>query len=161
MVARTILTIASDDTLLQIIRWQLQDHEANASRMTVASSIDEACPLVQALRPRLIVIHWSRGMRYDEMNRLLWTATVSAQVPSPCWSSPTGIASNRRQDSFEMGVADYISRSHHESHFGRVLDVYIRARLLHQSRMSGAAGRHGQASRSPTSSCRAVRLRVG
>lgn len=100
MLARIILTIASDDLLLHRLRWQLQDRGDGANRMAVTSTMVEVCSLIRAICPRLIVVHFDRGGRYDDVNRLLWTTTVLAH-PVLCWSSPTGVASNRRRDCLE------------------------------------------------------------
>ena len=128
MLARTILTIASDDALLQMLKWQLQDHEPGASRMIVASTMDEACPLIRSVRPRLIVVHWDRGGRYEDLNRLLWTTTVLAR-PVPVLVIADWYRIDQATRLYRMGVADYLSRSHHQPAFGRVLDTYLRRGL--------------------------------
>ena len=137
MLARTILTIASDDALLQMLRWQLQDHEPGASRMVVASTMDEACPLIGSALPRLIVVHWDRGGRYEELDRLLWTTTVLAR-PVPVLVIADWFRVDQATRLYRMGVTDYLSRSHHQPEFGRVLDAYLRPRPT--THPAGAAG---------------------
>ena len=93
--------------------------------MIVASTIDEACSLLPMAHPRLIVVHWNRhGGRSEELNRLLWATTVLARgVPVLV------IADRYRVDQattfYRMGVAEYISRTHHADQLGRVLDTYF------------------------------------
>jgi response regulator of citrate/malate metabolism len=125
MANHTLLTIASDDRFVQLLRWQLQDHEDGATRLTVAGTVEEACSLIREVRPRLIVVEWGRGRRYDELNQLLWTTTVLAnRIPVLV------VADSYRVDQatrlYRMGVTDYISRTHHEQQFGRILDAYVR-----------------------------------
>jgi response regulator of citrate/malate metabolism len=160
MLARTILTIASDDLLLQMLRWQLQDHEDGANRMVVASTIDEACSLIRTVRPRLIVVHLDRGGRYDDVNRLLWTTTVLAH-PVPVLVIADWYRVEQATRLFRMGVTDYISRSHHQPHLGRVLDAYLRTGLIDRPDTSWSAHRHGQQLESSSRTSRAIRARVG
>jgi response regulator of citrate/malate metabolism len=125
----TLLTIASDDRFVQLLRWQLQDHEDGETGLTVAGSIGEACSLLQEVRPRLIVVDWRRGRRYEELNQLLWKTTVLAHripvlVVVDCYRV------DQATRLYRMGVADYISRTHHEHRFGRILDAYVRRSLV-------------------------------
>ncbi len=146
MADQSVLTIASDDRFIQLLRWQLQDHESGTTRMTVVASIDEACSLLQEVRPRLIVFEWGRGRRYDELNQLLWKTTILAKC------IPVLVVADRyRVDQatrlYRMGVTEYISRTHHEHRFGRVLDAYIRRWLTPRPGSSAPADRYPSQSR--------------
>ncbi|MGP0066007.1 MAG: hypothetical protein ACLQGP_20705 [Isosphaeraceae bacterium] len=122
----TILTITSDEPFLKLLRKELHDQGGGTNPMIVASTIDEACSLLPMAHPRLIVVHWNRhGGRSEELNRLLWATTVLARaVPVLV------IADRYRVDQattfYRMGVAEYISRTHHADQLGRVLDTYLR-----------------------------------
>jgi len=124
----TILTITCDEQFLTLLRKELHDQVGGGNPMIVAASIDEACSLLPMAHPRLIVVHWNRqGGRSEELNRLLWATTVLARgVPVLV------IADRYRVDQattfYRMGVADYISRTHHEDQLGRILDTYLRHR---------------------------------
>jgi len=124
----TILTITCDEQFLTLLRKELHDQVGGGNPMIVAASIDEACSLLPMAHPRLIVVHWNRqGGRSEELNRLLWATTVLARgVPVLV------IADRYRVDQattfYRMGVADYISRTHHQDQFGRILDTYLRRR---------------------------------
>jgi len=124
----TILTITSDEPFLKLLRKELHDQVGGLHPMIVASTIDEACSLLPMAHPRLIVVHWNRhGGRSEELNRLLWATTVLARgVPVLV------IADRYRVDQattfYRMGVAEYISRTHHQDQFGRILDTYLRHR---------------------------------
>ncbi|HZW29696.1 MAG TPA: hypothetical protein VFF52_03260 [Isosphaeraceae bacterium] len=127
MVDSTILTITGDDQFLGLFRRQIHEQNGAGSRMIVAGTIDEACSLLSTARPRLIVVHWNRhGGRYEELNRLLWVTTVLARrVPVLV------IADRYRVDQattlYRMGVTDYLSRTHHQDQFGRILGTYLRS----------------------------------
>jgi len=126
MADSTILTITGDEKFLKVLRSQLHDQFPGATRMVVASTIEEACSLLPMAHPRLIVVHWSRhGSQLEDLNRLLWATTVLArQVPVLI------IADRYRIDQattlYRMGVTEYISRTHHADQFGRILDSYLR-----------------------------------
>ena len=124
----TILTITCDEQFLVLLRKELHDQIGGGNPMIVAATIDEACSLLPMAHPRLIVVHWNRhGGRYEELNRLLWATTVLARgVPVLV------IADRYRIDQattfYRMGVTEYISRTHHQDQFGRILDTYLRHR---------------------------------
>jgi DNA-binding NtrC family response regulator len=124
MIDQTILTIPGDDRFLDLLRAQLRVQSDAGSRMIVSQTIDEACSLLASARPRLIVVHWNRQSRYDELNRLLWATTVSAhRVPVLV------VADRYRVDQattlYRMGVTEYISRTHHLDCWGRILEGYL------------------------------------
>lgn len=124
MTDSTILTITNDERFLKALREQIHD-QSGGGRMIVAGTIDEACSLLPMSKPCLIVLHWGRqGGQYEELNRLLWATSVLArQVPVVV------IADRYRVDQatrlYRMGVAEYISRSHHGEQSARVLDSYL------------------------------------
>ena len=121
----TILTITSDDKFLHLFRKQLHDQVAGGSRMIIASTIDEACSLLQTAHPRLIVVHWGRESgSYGQLDRLLWMTTVQTRrIPVLV------IADRYRTDQatmmYRMGVSEYISRSHHLDQLGPVFSAYL------------------------------------
>jgi DNA-binding NarL/FixJ family response regulator len=126
MTDSTILTITGDERFLKILRDQLHDQLGGSGRMIVAASIDEACSLLPMTHPRLIVVDGTRhGSHLEELNRLLWATSLQArQVPVLV------IADRYRIDQattlYRMGVAEYISRTHHGEQFGRILETYLR-----------------------------------
>ncbi len=126
MADSTILSITGDERFINVLRGQLHDHLGDSGRMIVAASIDEACSLLPMAHPRLIVVDGTRqGSHLEELNRLLWATTLLARrVPVLV------IADRYRIDQattlYRMGVAEYISRSHHGEQFGRILESYLR-----------------------------------
>ena len=99
MANHMLLTIASDDRFVQLLRWQLQDHEDGTTHMTVAGSIDEACSLLREVRPRLIVVEWSARMTLRRVESTPLDDHGSSRIASRFWSSPTAIASIRQRGS--------------------------------------------------------------
>jgi DNA-binding NtrC family response regulator len=121
----TILTVTGDQDFVELLRQQLRDQGGAGGPMIVARTVDEACSLVKTIRPRVVVVDWKReGSRYEHLDRLLWTTSVLARkVPVLV------IADRYRTDQatmmFRMGVAEYISRTHHLEQLGQVLAAYL------------------------------------
>ncbi len=121
----TILMISGDEQFPALLRKELHDQVHGTSPMIVAATIDEACSLLPMAHPRLIVVHWNRhGGCYEELNRLLWATTVLAR------RVPVLVITDRyRVDQattlYRMGVTEYISRTHHQDQFGKILDTYL------------------------------------
>jgi len=122
----TILTISADHGFLSLLQQQLQDqqqspNQSGGARLVVAATVDEACSLLSTVRPRLVVVNATRqGVRYEQLDQLLWTTTVLARrVPVLV------IADRYRTDQaitlYRMGVTEYISRTHHLDQWGRIL----------------------------------------
>jgi response regulator of citrate/malate metabolism len=120
-----LLAIGSDDRFLELLRWQLQDVPSEGIQLTVARTIEQACSMVEAFRPRLIIVHPNRGGADRELNQLLWATTLEAhKVPVIVVADCYRVGQATRL--YGMGVTEYISRTHHAYRFGRVLDTYLR-----------------------------------
>lgn len=125
MPASTILTVTTDDAFLGLLRQQLRGRADSRDRMIVTASMDEASSVLTAARPRLVVVHWTGdSSRYGQLDRLLWTTSVlSRRTPVLV------IAERYRTDQatmmYRMGVAEYISRTHHLDQLARVFDAYL------------------------------------
>jgi response regulator of citrate/malate metabolism len=142
----TILTITSNDNFLSLFRRQLHDQLGSGSRMIVAGTIDEACSLLKTMRPRLIVVHWTRDSgRYEQLDRLLWTTTVQAR------RVPVVVIAERYRTyqatmMYRLGVSEYISRTHHLDQIGPVLSAYLPLRTpAAQALASGEEVQQGRA----------------
>jgi response regulator of citrate/malate metabolism len=121
----TILTITKDEDFVPVLRHRIHDQMGSGSRMIVAGTIDEACSLLKTIRPQLVVVHWTGdSKRYEQLDRLLWTTTVLARRVAVLV-----IAERYRTDQatmmYRLGVAEYISRTHHLDHLGPVFATYL------------------------------------
>ena len=93
--------------------------------MIVAGTIDEACSLLKTARPgSSSCTGRATAARYEQLDRLLWTTTVLARrIPVLV------IAERYRTDQatmmYRMGVAEYISRTHHLDQLGQVFAAYL------------------------------------
>jgi len=120
----TILTVTSDRTFLEVLRKQLYHHAGSVGRMIVASTIDEACSLITAVRPRLLVVHCTRQSEsYEQLDQLLWaTSLQSRRIPVVV------IADRYLTDHaitlYRMGVSEYISRTHHMDQLATIFQAY-------------------------------------
>jgi DNA-binding NarL/FixJ family response regulator len=143
----TILTITQDNEFLSVLRHRIHDQLGSGSRMIVTGTTDEACALLSTVRPQLVVVHWTGdSKRYEQLDRLLWTTTVLARrVPVLV------IAERYRTDQatmmYRLGVAEYISRTHHLDHLGPVFATHLRLPLPVAQRVASTepAGQPGKA----------------
>jgi DNA-binding NtrC family response regulator len=132
----TILTITKDEDFVPVLRHRIHNQMGSGSRMIVAGTIDEACSLLKTIRPQLVVVHWAGdSKRYEQLDRLLWTTTVLARrVPVLV------IAERYRTDQatmmYRLGVAEYISRTHHLDHLGPIVATYLHLPLPVEQRVS-------------------------
>ncbi len=127
MPATPILAVTNDDTLLSLLRAKLRDHIGPKGRIMVAASVDEACPLLNTARARLIVVHLAGDSgRYEKkVDRLLWTTSVLRR-PTPVVVIAERYRTDQATMMYRMGVSEYISRTHHLDQLGEVLGAYLR-----------------------------------
>ncbi len=121
----TVLTVISDKEFLSLLRLQLHDQVARGSRMIAARTIEEACSLLETVRPRLVVVDgMGESARYDQFAQLLWATTVQARR-IPVLVIADRYCSDQATMLFRMGVSEYISRTHHLDELGRVFAAYL------------------------------------
>jgi DNA-binding NtrC family response regulator len=137
----TLLLVTNDNTFLELLRQQLRDQAGSRGRLIVAGTMNEASALLETARPQLIVVHWT-GERagFVHLDRLLWTTSVLAR------RTPVVVIAERyRIDQatmmYRMGVAEYISRTHHHDQLARVLDAYLHPWTMAMSQANPSA--HG------------------
>ncbi len=122
-----ILTVTSDKELLTLFRQHLREHVGAGGGVIVARSIDEACTLLETVRPRLIVVQWARdNARYEQLDRLLWTASVLTRR-TPVLVIAERYRTDQATMMYRMGVSEYISRTHHLEQLGQVFGAYLPA----------------------------------
>jgi DNA-binding NtrC family response regulator len=136
MPATPILAVSNDDTLLSLLRVKLRGHIGPKGRIMVASSVDEACPLLNTARARLIVVHLAGDSgRYEKVDRLLWTTSVLRR-PTPVVVIAERYRTEQATMMYRMGVSEYISRTHHLDQLGEVLGAYLRPVTLATASMA-------------------------
>ena len=109
--ATPVLAITTDSELLGLLRSTIRDQLGQTGRIVVAGSVEEACPLLKAARPRLVVVHLSGDSgRYEQLDQLLWATSVVSR-PTPI----VVIAERYRIDQatmmYRMGVSEYVAAS--------------------------------------------------
>jgi DNA-binding response OmpR family regulator len=123
MPATPVLAVTNDSTFPGLLRSKLP---SESGRIVVAPSLDEACSLLKTARPRLIVVHLSGDVgRYEQFDRLLWATSVLSR-PTPVLVIAERYLTEQATTLYRMGVAEYISRTHHLDQLGDVLAVYVR-----------------------------------
>jgi len=123
MPATPVLAVTNDSTFPGLLRSKLGDQHG---RIVVAPSLDEACTLLKTARPRLIVVHLAgEGGRYEQFDRLLWAISVLSR-PTPVLVIAERYLTEQATTLYRMGVAEYISRTHHLDQLADVLAVYVR-----------------------------------
>ena len=126
MSATPILTVTSDSTFLEMLREKLRDQLGQQGRFVVTPSLDEATTLLKSARPRLVVVHLAGdGGHYDQFDRLLWATSVFSR-PTPVVVVAERYLTEQATTLYRMGVAEYISRTHHLDQLGDVLASYVR-----------------------------------
>lgn len=140
MRATPILTVATDDTFLTLLRAKLRDHLGPKGRIMVAGSVDEACPLLKTARPRLIVVHLAGDSGgYGQLDRLLWATSVLSR-PTPVVVIAERYRTDQATMMYRMGVSEYISRTHHLDQISDVLGTYLRPVTLSAVASDGGDG---------------------
>ncbi len=134
-----ILAVTNEEHFLDQLRQHIQDQIGSAQPLVAAGTIDEACSLLQPVKPELIIVHWNRASNYEQLDRLLWLTTVQAR------SVPVVVIADRyRVDHattlYRLGVAEYVSRTQHLAQIGPVVASYCRRshNALNQSATSGS-----------------------
>ena len=160
MADSTILTVTSDDQLLSLLRQQIHEQNGGGSRMIVAGTIEEACSLLTTARPRVIAVHWNcQPGRYEELNRLLWVTTVLARrVPVLVITDQYRV--DQATTLYRMGVTDYISRTHHQDQFGRILGTYLHPSPAPRPRPTAPGDEPAQPNKSWSSATRRMAAHV-
>ena len=125
MLDSTILTVTCSQEFLVLLRQELHNQVGAGSRMIVTGTISEACSLLEAAQPRLVVVHCTGETgRYDQLDQLLWTISVQAR-PVPVLVIADRYRTDQATMLFRMGVSEYISRTHHLDQLGQVFAAFL------------------------------------
>ena len=119
-----VLTVTNENQFLEQFRQRIQNQVNSAQALVAAGTIDEACSLLQAVKPRLIIVHWNRASgNFEQLDRLLWLTTVQAR------SVPVIVIADRyRVDQattlYRLGVSEYLARTQHLEQIGPIIASY-------------------------------------
>jgi DNA-binding NtrC family response regulator len=120
MLESTVLLISRDASL---VGWV--DHEVaqlDELRLDAMDEVEEACARVSRDGIGIIVVHLAGSIGTAEVARLLWiSSTLRRPVPVVAISERYQV--DRAVMLFQLGVADYLSRSHHRNRLRDVLDA--------------------------------------
>jgi len=107
------------------LREQLRSQKVAGSRIIVSASADEACSLLQTVRLRLVLVHLEpEHLGYDEVDHVLWVlSTLPRQTPLLVISER--YLTEQATTFYQMGVSDYVSRSHHLDQFGALVAAFL------------------------------------
>jgi DNA-binding NtrC family response regulator len=121
----TILTVTGDRAFLESLRKQVHDHGGAGNRMIVAATIDEACSLISAVRPRLLIVHCTKQSdSYEQLDQLLWATSLQSRR-IPVLVIADRYLTDHATTLYRMGVSDYISRTHHMDNLGSIFKPYF------------------------------------
>lgn len=121
----TSLIVTKDRSLVALLRGQLRGQKVPGSRIIVSGTADEACSLLQTARFRLVVVHLEPdGVGYDEVDHILWVESIlPRRVPVVVVAERYLV--EQATMLYRMGVAEYVSRSHHLDQLGAVLARHL------------------------------------
>jgi DNA-binding NarL/FixJ family response regulator len=140
MSAIPILAITNDESLVVSLRSTVRDELGQKSRIVVAASVDDACPLLKTARPRVVVVHFTgESARYEQVDRLLWATSVVSR-PTPIIVIAERYRIDQATMMYRMGVSEYISRKNHLDGLAGVLGAYLRPATLRAGGDGASAG---------------------
>jgi DNA-binding NarL/FixJ family response regulator len=131
----TVLLVSHDASFVGWFDYEVG--RMDALRLDAMDEVDAACARVLSEKIGVIVIHLSTDIGSAEVARLLYvSSTLRRPVPVIAISERYQI--DRALMLFQLGVTDYLSRSHHRNHLRDVIAA-LTARNSHRpSSLQGA-----------------------
>jgi DNA-binding NtrC family response regulator len=125
----TILAMSDDASWLGHLWTELKPR--GGLRLVTASSLEDACALIDCARARLIVVDWrAENISYDKMDALLW-ANSTIRNPATVVVISESYQPDQALSLYQMGVDEYLGMSHHAHQMAEILSGFLRGPCGH------------------------------
>ena len=120
----TILAMSDDASWLGNLWTELKPR--GGLRLVTASSIEDACALVDCADARLIVVDWrTETISYEKLDALLW-ANSTLRHPAAVVVVSANYQPDQALSLYQMGVDEYLGMSHHADQVAPILSGLLR-----------------------------------
>jgi DNA-binding NtrC family response regulator len=120
----TILAMSDEENWLGHLWGELKPR--GGLRLVTASSIEDACALVDCAGARLIVVDWrAENLSYDKMDALLW-ANSTLRHPAAVVVVSESYEPDQALALYRMGVDEYLGTPHHADQMVAILSGFLR-----------------------------------
>lgn len=119
----TILALSDDASWLGHLWSELKPR--GGLRLVTASSIEDACALVDCAGARLIVVDWrAENLSYDKMDALLW-ANSTLRHPAAVVVVSDSYQPDQALSLYQMGVDEYLGMPDHADRMAAILSGFL------------------------------------
>jgi DNA-binding response OmpR family regulator len=121
----TVLLVSNDEALVGWIDYEVG--RLDELRLEATDEVDSACERAIQEGVGIIVIHLSGDIETADVARLLWISSTLRR-PVPVLAISERYQVDRALMLFQLGVTDYLSRSHHRNRLRDVInELTVRA----------------------------------
>jgi DNA-binding response OmpR family regulator len=116
----TVLVVSHNASLVSWVESEVE--WLDGLRLDAVDDIEVACARAMQEEIGLIVVHFAGDVRTAEVARLLWVSSTLRR-PVPVVAISERYQLDRAVTLIQLGVADYLSRSHHRKSLRGVIDA--------------------------------------
>jgi DNA-binding response OmpR family regulator len=116
----TVLVVSRDASMVGRLGREVE--RINDLRIDATDDVELACVHAERDRVGLIVVHLAGEVGLSEVARLLWVSSTLKR-PVPVLAMSDRYHTDRAVTLFQLGVADYLSRTHHRNRVREVIDT--------------------------------------